>query len=839
MSKHLRLSLPGAAVPGGSLFFRHTRACLLLLLAGLGCLPGATGQERQPRQLSGIYPHLAMYNQRGECGVGSLVAWANRLWAVTYAPHSPFGSDDKLYEITPDLQQVIHPESIGGTPASRMIHQESQQAFIGPYAIRASGDVRVIPHSRLPGRLTGNARHLTEPDSKIYYATMEEGIYEVDVHTLDVTEAFADDQFQTGHAARSYERPAPERLAGLPGYHGKGCYSGQGVVIYANNGEPSREAGTRPDIPSGVLAEWDGVSREWQVIRRNQFTEISGPGGISGNPQPATDPIWTVGWDTRSLLLGVRLPESGWTFYRLPKASHSYDGAHGWNTEWPRIRDIGEDSLLMTMHGTLWSFPKTFHPRNSSGIAPRSDYLKIVADFCRWNDRLVLACDDVARSEFKNRRRSKGRITPTQSHSNLWFLDPAELDQLGPAIGRGRVWERDDVAASEPSDPYLFSGYDVRCLHLHHESPEPVRVLMEVDQQGNGQWTPLRETTVDGYQLVTFRPEETGTWIRLTCLSAAAQMTAAFSYHNHDRRLETAEPLFDGLAEAGDNFTGGLLRPRGENRRTLAFAAKAADGTDAGYYELDEQLQLKHVNSPRDQAWLNTNAAIARDVLTVDEASVLFVDDRGNRWRLPKGASTFDNFPCGDYRVDRELVTERDLFNAHGTFYELPSPNSGGFIKIRPLSTHNRLIHDYCSYRGLMVISGVADAVPADNPHVIRSDDGKTALWAGAIDDVWKLGKPRGVGGPWKRTAVRATEASDPYLMTAYDEKTLTLSADAATQIAVEVDITGNRNWVTYETFSLDGEQSVTHRFPAEFSAYWVRFRSTTDCTATAQLEYK
>jgi len=36
------------------------------------------------------------------------------------------------------------------------------------------------------------------------------------------------------------------------------------------------------------------------------------------------------------------------------------------------------------------------------------------------------------------------------------------------------------------------------------------------------------------------------------------------------------------------------------------------------------------------------------------------------------------------------------------------------------------------------------------NDRVIRSDDGKAAVWAGVIDDLWKLGKPHGSGGPWK-----------------------------------------------------------------------------------------
>ena len=39
----------------------------------------------------------------------------------------------------------------------------------------------------MPGRLTGNARHLTDPAGKVYFATMEEGLYEVDVKTLEVT----------------------------------------------------------------------------------------------------------------------------------------------------------------------------------------------------------------------------------------------------------------------------------------------------------------------------------------------------------------------------------------------------------------------------------------------------------------------------------------------------------------------------------------------------------------------------------------------------------------------------------------------------------------------------
>ena len=126
--------------------------------------------------ISGIYPHLTMWNAEDECGTGALVPWQGSLWAITYAPHKPNGSSDKLYEVTADLQQKIFSGSVGGTPANRMIHVESNQLIIGPYVIDRQRNIRVIPPGTMYGRLTANARHLTDPENKVYYATMEEGL---------------------------------------------------------------------------------------------------------------------------------------------------------------------------------------------------------------------------------------------------------------------------------------------------------------------------------------------------------------------------------------------------------------------------------------------------------------------------------------------------------------------------------------------------------------------------------------------------------------------------------------------------------------------------------------
>lgn len=787
----------------------------------------------QPANYSGVYPHLAYFNNEGECGTGAVVPFADRLWVITYGPHLPNGSSDKLYEITPDLQQIVRPESIGGTPANRMIHSESNQLFIGPYAIDANRNVRAIPYSKMFGRHTANMRHLTDPANKIYYATMEEGFYEVDVKTLDVKELYQDGNRQ-------------KEMGGslLPGYHGKGAYSGQGRVIYANNGERGSEALRRPDITSGVLASWDG--KDWTVVRRNQFTEVTGPGGIHGNPSPATDPIWSVGWDHRSVIL-MLLDGGKWSSFRLPKASHTYDGAHGWNTEWPRIRDIGEgDTLLMTMHGTFWRFPKTFSIANTAGIAPRSTYLKVIGDFCKWNDRLVFGCDDSAKSEFLNKRKAKGGLAgPGQSNSNLWFVEPGLVDKLGPAIGRGSVWMNEKVEANAWSDPYLFAGYDKRFAHLSHGSSEAVTFEFEVDVDGKGNWKPLLNVNVPakGYQWIEFGLGEKGQWIRARATTAAAGVTLTFQYANNDARGREADAIFAGLAPANAPAAiGGLVRVRGENKRTLQLLAMKVSGKsmeEIGNYELDGQMKLKRVEDAASTEYLRKNAPIPAGILSVDAASVIYTDDAGKRWRLPRGDGAFDEITgAGVARITREVATERDCFNAHGTFYELPADNAGGFIKVRPITTHNRKIHDYCSYRGMLILTGIAPDA-ADQQHIVRSDDGKAAVWCGVFDDLWKFGKPVGVGGPWKETAVKANEASDPYLMTGYDRKRLTLSSQAAATITVEIDPTGEGRWVGYKKFDLAANGKAEYEFPASFNAYWMRVTSNGDTTASAQLVYE
>ena len=117
----------------------------------------------QPVRVNGVFPKLTVMakgmGSNSEAGIGALIPWAQKLWAVGYVAHIS-GQGLGLYEISDDMTMRRHPASVTGTFANRMPHWPSGQAFIGPYAIDADGNVRVIEDlkRRSPGR------HVRAPD---------------------------------------------------------------------------------------------------------------------------------------------------------------------------------------------------------------------------------------------------------------------------------------------------------------------------------------------------------------------------------------------------------------------------------------------------------------------------------------------------------------------------------------------------------------------------------------------------------------------------------------------------------------------------------------------------
>lgn len=812
---------------------------LVLSAAALSCavsLYGAQGIGQGHISVSGIFPHLAMYNYESECGIGAVVEWAGRLWAITYGrPSSAYGSSDKLYEITPDLEQIVHGQDVGGTPANRMIHRESGQLIIGSYFISADGKVRIIPPERMTGRLTGCARHLEDPKGKVYIATMEEGLYEVDVHTLKVKTLIRDGLTEYDAWRIKSEKPfpanwenaAPSRFFGT---HGKGLCTGFGLLFYGNNGEPC-SPWLDPYEPAGALGSWKPGAKDWTLVRRRQYTDISTADGIYGNEHPAVNPVIAMGWDARSAFLDVFTSAAAPCVYRFPKASYTYDGTHGWYTEWPRIRPVSDDEMLATMHGTLLSLPRSFAQDGVvAGLRPLSNYLKVITDFAPWKGRIVFGCDDSARTEFSNVRKAKGTLkTSGRSQSNLWFVKRENLEKIGPLVGHGGVWLNDDVQPSVPSEAYLLSGYVDKALYIRHGERHDVDFAVEIDAEGKGVWRREKTFTVGSSGLVLDVSALKGEWLRLVPCGVARNVTAWFEYAGPDcRSVAKRDKAYNG------NGSARMLITR-ENPESLTIVADPAHG-----WELNDKLKLSPINSTvADEVWVDARFTKG-GVVSADCASIVYVDDKNRKWRLPRAVA---GIPASYGRVCREVCTERDLFSAGGTFFELPAELSGGFAKVRAVSSPMLPISDYASWRGMLALvikDGEKPAVSGENgPRVIQLPYEGLSLWLGATDDIWSLGKAVGVGGPWKDSLVRAGEASDPYLANGYDRKTLTLSSVMNAEITLEADPNGEGRWYPVGIWKLAAGETCTVKIPDYVNASWLRVLSSADTIATAQFTYE
>lgn len=456
-----------------------------------------------PINISGVFPHLAVkaahFPRRTETGIGALMPWADKLWFVTYVAHKAgTGDGTGLFVIDDDMQMTKHPASVVGTYANRMIHKQTSQCIIGPHIIDAQGNVRTF-EALINTRLTATCEHLTDPANKVYFLGMEGEFYEANVHTLEVTQLF-----DLLKELATSERCRP---------HFKDAYSNHGRVVVANNSYYGSDFDR--GYSDGRLAEWDG--KTWTVLEKTQFNTVAGrKAGDLG------EAIFAVGQDRASAVFKVFLPSTGWRTYRLPKSTHTQD--HAWTTEWPRIREVESERWMLNASGMFYELPSMTYADSVWGLRPVCSHLRIIGDYTSWNGMLVLAGDQTTPINDSN-------TYVGQPQANLWFGKTDDLWQWGKPIGWGGPWYSAAVAAGVPSDPYLMTGFEHKCLHIRNEGAAGARFTVEVDFMGQGQWCRYTEleTPVGGYAHHVFPTGFSAHWVRLVS-DAATTATAQFMY---------------------------------------------------------------------------------------------------------------------------------------------------------------------------------------------------------------------------------------------------------------------------------------------------------------------
>lgn len=439
-------------------------------------MPLSSTVTTPPLNVSGVFPSLAQVGDfgppRSELGIGALMPWNGKLYVQNYNSHKAgSGGGVSLRRVDPDLSMEIVPETLGvdGTYTNRFVHVATSSLVLGPHVIDTEHKITTIDEL-VPLRVCGTAEHLTKPDTHVYVLAMEGELFELDLTTYACTQLFdLNEVLETEGEMR---------------VHYKDCYSSFGkLVVCSNEYDETDWAGERSQ---GRLAEWDGTT--WTVLERKPFT------GLGGRHHFA-DTIFATGWDRASAILEVYTDsDQKWTRYRLPKASHCFD--HKWQTEWPRIREVEHERLLMDHHGMFYELSPWAYGGRVWGVRPISTHLWVLGDFCSWQGMFVAAADNASPSHGAN-------FLTAEPQSNMWFGKTDDLWGFGKPAGWGGPWWEEPVRAGVPSDPYLMTGFEHKCLHVQNFGDQPVSVDVEVDVHGHGRFARTTSLAVGPGQLTT------------------------------------------------------------------------------------------------------------------------------------------------------------------------------------------------------------------------------------------------------------------------------------------------------------------------------------------------
>lgn len=426
--------------------------------------------------------------ERTECGIGAMMPWADGLYIVTYNSHrKATGTGLGLYRLNDELKpELIHLHN--GTHANRMVHHESNQCIIGPYIIDSGGRWKYIQAFE-DHRLTSTMRHLKDPANRVYFQTMEGLFFEMDVTTLKTTLLF--------------DLVKEMKITKPP--HFKGGYTSQGRVVVTNNGFYGYG-----DDQAGLF-EWEGGA-SWKRLSNKPHMDVAARQNMGGV-------MFATGWDESSVLFWA-LVEGKWQKYRLPKGSHSTEQA--WQTEWMRIREVETEHFMMDIQGMFYELQPMAFEGHIWGVKPICQHLRIIPDYCAFRGLLALGGNQTSPNGDNN-------AVVGQAQSGIWFGKTDDLWSWGRPQGWGGPWRDAEVQAGIPSDPFLFTGFENKVLHLI--ASKGVGIEMQIDFLGNGTWVKYEifNLTAGTYRLVTFPQGFSAHWVRLVP-NAACKVTAEFMF---------------------------------------------------------------------------------------------------------------------------------------------------------------------------------------------------------------------------------------------------------------------------------------------------------------------
>jgi hypothetical protein len=229
--------------------------------------------------------------------------------------------------------------------------------------------------------------------------------------------------------------------------------------------------------------------------------------------------MFASGWDESSVLLSA-LVDGKWQKYRLPKASHATE--HAWQTEWMRIREVETEHFMMDIQGMFYELQPIAFEGRIWGVKPVCQHLRIIPDYCAFRGLLALGGNQTSPNGDNN-------AVVGQPQSGMWLGKTDDLWSWGRPQGWGGPWRKASVEAGVPSDPFLFTGFERKALHL--VTSNPIEMQIEIDFLGDGMWEKYEKVKLNGgeYKFVPFPDAFTSHWVRLIP-SGNSTVTAEFMF---------------------------------------------------------------------------------------------------------------------------------------------------------------------------------------------------------------------------------------------------------------------------------------------------------------------
>ena len=446
----------------------------------------ALNQPDRPVLVGNVFPHMTVMasgvGSESETGIGAMIPWANRLWAIGYVAHIR-GSGIGLYEIGPDLSFRKHAESITGTFANRLVHWESKQVFNGnirqqPYPHIGDIVAELEPKKRAHAG-AGNTADLYEDDHRLALVRSQPGLTLLTEQRVNAVEA-------QGGVLRSVvaQHTRTARRLRIEGRWFADC-TGDGTIGFlagavhevtrtqhmgASNLWNVADTGAAEPFPKCLCQDNDSIDKT--------IVEM-------GKPVPFPCCPWAVDLKDKSFP-GRQQAAAQWSKPGLQSL-----GIWFWESGFDRdpIEDVEwmRDLNLRAMYGA-WDVLKNVDGKYPNHKLAWAAYIAGKRESRRLLGDVVLTVDD-----FR-----KNRVFPDGCFPCTWHID---LHTPAPTYGKGHAGE-EFISQATTGKGYSYKGpywVPYRCLYsrnignlfmagrdisVTHEALGPVRVMRTCGMMG-------------------------------------------------------------------------------------------------------------------------------------------------------------------------------------------------------------------------------------------------------------------------------------------------------------------------------------------------------------------